>query len=193
MSENQSNFGFVAALIAVSLVAGAAGYGVYQFIRPTPQAATAAHATGGPSVETDMLGQHRPEFVLPDLDGTPRNVNQWSGKVLLVNFWATWCPPCRKEMPGFVDLKEQYGEEGFEILGVAIDDTQEVRDFTDTLGVNYPIVVGGLDASEIARQYGNNLSVLPYSVLIGRDNRIRFIQQGELTHEMLEQELKRLL
>lgn len=198
MSMRGGNLGFTLALIAVSAVAGLAGYGLYHYMRgPAATAATGAptvsRADGLPAPEQDLLGQLRPEFVLPDLAGTPRNINQWSGKVLLVNFWATWCPPCRKEMPSFIALKEQYGAQGFEIVGVAIDDPQEVQDFIDTLGVNYPVLVGALDASEIAKQYGNRYGALPYSVLIDRNDRMRFIQPGELTHETLERELKALL
>ena len=195
MSKRPGNLGFTLVLIGVSALAGLAGYGLYHVTnRPAAPPAIAASApTGGPAVEQDILGQTRPEFVLPDLKGTPHNINQWSGKVLLVNFWASWCPPCRKEMPDFIALKEQYGDQGFEIVGVAIDDAQEVQDFADTLGVNYPILVGALDASEVAKQYGNRYSTLPYSVLIDRNNRIRFVQPGELTRETLERELKAFL
>lgn len=92
-----------------------------------------------------------------------------------------------------MELRDRYAQEGFEIVGVAIDDADAVRDFIDTLGVSYPIVVGELDASEISRLYGNHLGALPYSVLVDRDGKIRFIKPGELTHEVLESELRGLL
>lgn len=192
--SNPSNLGFIASLIAVSVLAGAAGYGLYVYTRGGYRAPAAPPAgTSLPAVDRSLVGEVRPEFVLPDLTGTPRNINQWAGKVVLVNFWATWCPPCRKEMPAFIELHQTYAAQGFEIVGVAIDDAQQVRDFADGLGVNYPILVGALDASEIAKQYGNRYGTLPYSVLLDRKGRIRFIQPGELTRETLEAELKRLL
>lgn len=189
-------FSFILSLVAVSLLAGAAGYGLYHYTRGEPSPQALAHPADGaalPAVDASLIGQPRPEFVLPDLEGRPRNINQWAGKVVLVNFWATWCPPCRREIPAFIEVREAYADQGFEIVGVAIDEPEQVQDFVDGMGVDYPILVGALDASEIARQYGNRYGALPYSVLIDRDGRIRFIQPGELTRQSLEAELQRLL
>lgn len=197
MKKAQTNtMGFIAGLAAVSLLAGAAGYGLYHYTgggHPSPALAQPAEDTALPAVDAELIGRPRPEFVLPDLEGKPRNINQWAGKVVLVNFWATWCPPCRREIPAFIEVREAYADQGFEIVGVAIDEPQQVQDFVDGMGVEYPVLVGALEASEIARQYGNRYGALPYSVLIDRDGRIRFIQPGELTREALEAELKRLL
>jgi peroxiredoxin len=191
MSERTQNSLFLLGVGVLALIAGAAGY---WFSSAAQQEETAASAElKRPAVQQDLLGSTRPGFVLPDLAGEPQDLSQWDGQVVLVNFWATWCPPCRKEMPAFMELREQYNAAGFEIVGVAIDDREMVRDFVEELGVNYPIVHGSSDAAEVSKQYGNRLGALPYSVLVDREGTIRFIKPGELHKEELEAELTKLL
>ncbi len=135
----------------------------------------------------------RPAFSLPDVDGKAHRIGEWDGKVVLVNFWATWCPPCRREIPAFVRLQEKYGKQGFTVVGVALDTAQNVRDFVDPMGVNYPVLVGEDKGIDIAKEYGNRLGVLPYSVLLNPQGQIVFIQRGELTYEKAEEAIKPLL
>jgi peroxiredoxin len=139
------------------------------------------------------VGQARPAFSLPDNHDRVRHIADWDGKVLVINFWATWCPPCRREMPMFVEMQEQFRQQGLQFVGVAIDDADKVQDFMDTVGVNYPMLIGGGDAIAIAKQYGNRFGALPYSVIIDRDGVIRFIQRGELRPEVLKEQLAPLL
>lgn len=135
----------------------------------------------------------RPEFQLPDLDGKLRNISEWDGKVILLNFWATWCPPCRKEIPAFIDLQDQYGSSGFQVIGVAIDQMDLVQGYSDSIGVNYPILVGEDKGTDISTQYGNRLGMLPYTVIIGRNSMIMFIKKGEVTRDEIEELIQPLL
>lgn len=135
----------------------------------------------------------RPEFQLPDLDGNLRNISEWDSKVILLNFWATWCPPCRKEIPAFIELQDQYGSSGFQVIGVAIDQMELVQGYSESMGVNYPILVGEDQGAEISAQYGNRLGMLPYSVIIGRDSMIMFIKKGEVTRDEVEELITPLL
>lgn len=192
------NLNFIVLIVAVSLLSGAAGYGAFYFSQDTSRAdANAAPLSLGPGTSPafskHLIGTQRPAFELPDLQGKPRRIEEWDGKVVLVNFWAAWCPPCRREMPGFIELQEQYGDKGLQIVGVAIDEHQAVEDFADTLGVNYPVLIGQREASRIAREYGDSMGALPYSVLLDREGKIRFIRPGELKRETLEGQLKALL
>jgi len=139
------------------------------------------------------IGSYRPEFSLPDIEGEQHKLSDWDGKVLIINFWATWCPPCRKETPMFVALQEQYGEQGLQFIGVAIDEKDNVIDFADTYGVNYPMLLGDLEAINISKQYGNRFGTLPYTVIVDRQGKITFIQRGELHKETAEKEIKALL
>jgi len=135
----------------------------------------------------------RPEFSLPDLEGRLRQVSEWDGKVLVVNFWATWCPPCRKEMPAFIALQEKYAAQGLQFIGIALDETDKVQDFVDTLGVEYPILVGGKQAERVSVAYGNRFGALPYTVIIDKNKNIINMHRGELTQAQAEQQIKHLL
>lgn len=135
----------------------------------------------------------RPGFQLIDLDGKLRNINEWDGKVILLNFWATWCPPCRNEIPAFIELQNKYGPSGFQVIGIAIDQMDLVQGYSDSMGINYPVMVGESEATEISMQYGNRLNVLPYTVIINRDGMIRFIKRGEVSKGEVEEMIKPLL
>jgi len=154
---------------------------------PAPQEGT--HVVTSQS----LIGQPRPDFSLPDLQDKPRQIKEWDGKVLVLNFWATWCPPCVREMPFFVEMQEQYGERGLQFIGIAIDDKQMVQDFIDTMGVAYPVLIGAADAIEVSKRYGNRFGALPYSVIIDRSGKIAHIQQGELLQEVAEKIILPLL
>ena len=98
---------------------------------------------------------------LPDLDGKTQSISQWQGKVLVVNFWASWCPPCRAEMPGFVDLQKKYAGRGLVFVGIALDSPDKAGAFAQSIGVNYPVLVDQ-DSSVL------NLSGLPYTAVFDR-------------------------
>ncbi len=140
-----------------------------------------------------LIGKLRPAFELIDTEDRMRSVEEWNGKVLVVNFWATWCPPCRKEMPAFIELQDKYGKDGLQFIGIAIDEKDKVVDFSDTYGVNYPMLLGTLEAIEIGKQFGNRFGALPYTVIIGRDSKIAFTIRGELEKHVAETEIKKLL
>ncbi len=133
------------------------------------------------------VGSRRPDFRLPDLDGVVREVQEWDGQVLVVNFWATWCPPCRREMPDFIALQEQYGERGLQFVGIAIDEQAGVADFVQDLGVNYPTLIGQADAMMLGRRFGNTLGALPYTVIVDRQGILVFAKRGELSRDQAEE------
>ncbi len=127
-----------------------------------------------------LIGLPRPEFEMKDLDGKLHSVSEWDGKILVLNFWATWCSPCRKELPIFVELQKKYADQGLQFLGLAVDTPEEVKSFMETLPLNYPTLVGEDDAMDIARIYGNNIGALPYTVIINRSGKIVFTRKGDM-------------
>jgi peroxiredoxin len=140
-----------------------------------------------------MISYPAPEYQLPDITGAMHNSHEWDGKVVVLNFWATWCPPCRSETPAFVQLQDELGSAGLQFVGIAIDDKDKVQDFMDTYGVNYPMLLGEQKAIDVAKNYGNRFGALPYTVIIDRQGKIQFVQRGELTRDIALDNIHRLL
>jgi cytochrome c biogenesis protein CcmG, thiol:disulfide interchange protein DsbE len=135
-------------------------------------------------------GSMAPEFTLVDLSGRKIDPATYRGRVVLLNFWATWCSPCREETPEFMNLQSKYGSQGLQVIGISLDDdAKPVLDFYRQFKMNYPIVIG--DAG-LAKQYGGILG-LPVSFLIGCDGRIYSRYGGKADVMQVERELKPLL
>jgi len=132
-------------------------------------------------------------LTLPDLAGKPEPLAQWKGKLLIVNFWATWCVPCREEMPEFVRVQKEFGGKGLQFVGIAVDEVDKVRQFADDINLNYPALIGGYGAMELSRTLGNRLMALPFTVIIGRDGTIAHTQLGPLKEDQLRLMIGKLI
>ena len=130
---------------------------------------------------------------LPDAAGREQPLAQWKGKVVVVNFWATWCTPCREEMPEFVKAQRELGDKGLQFVGIAIDEPAKVQAFAAELGLNYPALVGGYGAIELSRTLGNRLGALPFTVVIDRSGRYAHTQLGPLKEQNLRSIVGQLL
>jgi thiol-disulfide isomerase/thioredoxin len=156
------------ALIAVvAAAAGGAGF-AYHLWRIAPEPVS----TSGDAIAALMTTQ------LPDLDDKIQAIDQWRGKVVVVNFWATWCAPCREEIPVFMRLQQKYRDRGLQFVGIAIDQPDKVRPYAAELGMNFPILIGGAEAVELARKLGNPAGVLPYTVIVDRQGRVAATKIG---------------
>jgi thiol-disulfide isomerase/thioredoxin len=113
----------------------------------------------------------------PDLEGKPRKLAEWAGKILVCNFWATWCAPCREEIPLLVASRQKYGPFGVEIVGIAVDNASKVREFSANFKISYPILLAEADGLDLMRRIGNGGGGLPYTVVADR--------QGSLVHRKL--------
>jgi peroxiredoxin len=143
---------------------------------------------GGGQDASALLG-----VTLPDTAGKEQALAQWRGKVLVVNFWATWCAPCREEMPEFVRAQADLGGRGLQFVGIAIDSPDKVRPFVEEIGLNYPSLIGGYGAMELSKTLGNRLMALPFTVVVDRRGAIVHTQLGPLRDAQLRAIVGQLL
>lgn len=134
-----------------------------------------------------------PEFGFPDLSGRQHGVAEWRGKVLVLNFWATWCPPCREEIPELIALQKQYAEKGLQVVGIAIEELDPVREFVDFVDMNYPVLIAGDAGLALTRQLGNVLGAVPYTLVVDRQGRIVYGQPGQVTKDKMVKIIEPLL
>jgi thiol-disulfide isomerase/thioredoxin len=134
-----------------------------------------------------------PEFNLPDLSGHQHNISEWRGKVVVINFWATWCPPCRKEIPDFIALQQQYADKGLQFIGIALDDIEPVAEFAAATKINYPVLLGGDNGIALAQQLGNSVGAVPYTIIVDRQGQIIHQHPGELSKQQIMEVISPLL
>jgi thiol-disulfide isomerase/thioredoxin len=142
----------------------------------------------GPATRSTMpVGTRRPDLALPDLDQGLRQLSEWDGKLVLLNFWASWCGPCRDEMPLLDAVAKEHAAAGLQVIGVAVDETTAVRAFLAKRPVAYPILIDAPSgAADSSRLFGDDRAVLPYSVLIAPDGRLLTRRFGSFTRATLE-------
>ena len=179
--------------LAVAGIAVALGFGI---VKNWPKGQDGPRGVGQePQAQTQspMISRPRPDFAMPDLSGTRRNIKEWDGKVLAVNFWATWCEPCKQEIAGFNTLQKQYGSKGFQFIGVALDDRDAVQTYLKSDVIAYPVLIGEAQAAEVAGRYGDDEGVVPYTAFINRKGQIAFIQYGAMSQDLARQVIESLL
>jgi len=135
----------------------------------------------------------RPDFSLPDLEGKIHANSEWDGKVVIVNFWATWCPPCLKEIPMFIKLQEKYAERGVQFVGIAMDNRHAVRNMVDKMGINYQVLVGDEKAISLAVSFGDYASALPFTAILDTEGYIVLQEVGEMYLRKTEKAILSLL
>ena len=139
----------------------------------------------------NLQGQLAPDFALASLDGSTLKLSDFRGKAVLLNFWATWCEPCKIEMPWFVELQKKYGPQGLQILGVAMDDSgkKDISEFAKKMGVNYPIVLG---KEAVGDQYGG-VQYLPSTFFIDREGKVVERVFGLVSRSEIESDIQKAL
>jgi thiol-disulfide isomerase/thioredoxin len=168
-----------ATLAAVIIGAAAAGAAGYLFFEQRPQATEPLP----PAMESapKTLAATLPTFQLADRDGKVRSLQDWTGKSLIVNFWATWCAPCRREIPLLEKIQVEYGPEGFQVIGIAADYRDKVIAYADEIGLKYPLLIGEQEALDAATAFGVEAVGFPFTIFADRQGRIVAAHVGELT------------
>lgn len=122
----------------------------------------------------------------PNLSGATQTLGDWRGKTLVINFWATWCAPCREEIPDFIAIRSEYASKSVEIVGIAIDNAQAVKPYAQQMGISYPLLIGEGGALEMSRALGNPSGALPYTVVIAPNGAILLRHLGRLPKAKLQ-------
>ena len=145
----------------------------------------------GINLKAEVTRKTAPDFELADSNGKPVRLADYRGKVVLLNFWATWCGPCKTEIPWFVDFVNKYGAEGLVVIGVSLDSDRwtAVRPFMEKTGINYPVVIG---SRRVTYLYGD-VEALPVTFFIDREQRVAAIYPGSSSRKQFEQTLNTLL
>lgn len=181
----------LAKVLVVTILAGSLSIGIALYGERWLDVETSA--PGASKAAARGLAGTLPDLRLPDLSGREVSSDSWTGKVVVLNYWATWCPPCLREMPMLVELQRTYDSGELQVIGIAIDQPEQVQRFLAEHEVNYPILLGGTEAIEAAHQLGNRTQGLPFTVIFDSLGRRVFSQTGEISAATLRAELLPLL
>lgn len=133
--------------------------------------------------QTNSAWEIKP-FHLEGLDGKKHALDEWKGKVIVMNFWASWCAPCQYEIKDLVEMQAKYADKGLQVVGIGLDEARKLANVKRTLGINYPVLVADPMANAgLLRRWGNDRQIVPYTVVIDRDGTIAYIHRGQLTKE----------
>ncbi len=162
----------LALILSVAVVAFVAGVSVRGLL-------------SAPLTSPTPSNQSLTEFTLPDLSNKPHSIKEWQGKILVINFWATWCPPCLKEMPEFVAMQDEHSAKGLQFIGIALDEPEPVKAFIETHKITYPILLGDDRGMKIAHDLGNVVDTVPFTVIVDQKGTIVTRKLGTLSKDEL--------
>jgi len=174
----------VVLVIIVALAAGAAGV----FTARRGDSAVQANASAEQSAALATLLA----LDFPDNAANKRPLSGWEGKVLVLNFWATWCPPCRKEMPALSAISTKYRDRGVQFFGISIDTESNVRSFQTQTPVSYPLLIASPSAVQLTEALGNTVQALPFTVIVDKNGKIGLVKLGPMSEDELDRKLAEL-
>ena len=170
-------------IVGLACASAVLGLGLSLWMRPAP--APRPEPTGTQQILS--VGDVSGAISLPDRDGKTRQLSEWRGQLVVLNFWASWCGPCREEMPMLDQVRPRYAAQGVEIIGVAAEDASAALAYLQQEPVSYPILINAPgDPIDVSLHFGNRQSVLPYTALIGRDGRLLDARMGTFSEQALD-------
>lgn len=169
----------VGIFLLVAALAGLAGYYLKQASLSSPASAAAARKL--------MLSS------LTDPNGKLQAFSQWQGQVLLVNYWATWCTPCREEVPALKKIQSKYASKNLKVVGIALDNAVKVREYAAEMSIDYTLLIAAAESLTLSKDLGNQAGVLPYTVVLDRTGKVAYTHAGAMTQAALDAVLAPLL
>jgi thiol-disulfide isomerase/thioredoxin len=181
LKKTLSNFGYLAIMLGL-------GFAIYHFaLKPNASLTNLNADYSALSTKTFFAAN------LPNENGEIQSLSQYKGKTVVLNFWATWCPPCREEMPALSDLSIEYKNKNVVVLGVAVDELALVKEFSKATSISYPLFVAEDEGMTLGENLGNNQGVLPYTVIINKDGKVVNTYLGRINKSLLKSALDPLL
>ncbi len=165
----------------IALMAGALFYAARLPVQ-APEASQAEEPATGTAAAAPVY----PAFRLPDIDGNERDIEEWRGSHTLLNFWATWCAPCRREIPLLKTFQDEHGRDGIQVIGIAVDFPEQVAAYAEEAQFNYPILVGQEDAMAVAETSGVEFIGMPFTMILASDGELLNSHIGEIVEADLE-------
>jgi thiol-disulfide isomerase/thioredoxin len=189
-SRSVAGIAKVAAVIAVLAAAGSCGFIAYRLLvarhssltpiqYPESVHSTAGESDGSAPATSRKIPRELPPIAMPDATGTVHKLSEWQGRPLVVNFWATWCDPCRREIPLLKSLRHERSDESLEVIGIAVDSAEAVTQYARTIGIDYPVLIGEKDGLAAIEALGMD-TVFPFTVFADHQGRIFTVKVGEL-------------
>lgn len=175
--------GAVAVSVLIGVAAGWYGHIFYQDYQEQALIEAAEHPPAFPV----------PAAQMPDLQGRLHNLTQYKGRIMVINVWASWCPPCLREMPEFAQLQQEFAAQGVQFIGIGIDEEANIRQFVNEIRINYPTLLAGPLSNQIGAALGNDQDLLPYTVLVDRSGMVRERHFGYFPKEQLRQAIQDLM
>ncbi|MEE8365178.1 MAG: TlpA disulfide reductase family protein [Gammaproteobacteria bacterium] len=166
--------------------------GVYLFFMITPQQTAPEAQLADLAPQQPMLPTSLDAIPLVDLEGNTHTLGEWTQTVLIINFWAPWCAPCRREVPALIALQNEYGAQ-LQILGLALDSIENIDSFVAEYEMNYPSFIVTNQMPMYSAVFGNHSGVLPFTAIIDQDRKIRYTHAGEISLDLLREELEKIL
>ena len=169
-------------LIAALALTALIGALVFQRMNNIGEEVVVTDVTPAPVTEVTS----HPSFKLPDIEGVEHDLTEWDGRARLLNFWATWCAPCRREIPLLKTLQDEQGNDGLQVIGIAVDFPEPVAAYAETAQFNYPVLVGQEDAMAVAESSGVGFIGMPFTMILAADGELINAHIGEIVKEDLD-------
>jgi thiol-disulfide isomerase/thioredoxin len=179
-----------ATFLGVSLIAAVAGVLLFRFTLYQPEFNSAGPTDSGPAAGDASLSYQ--QIILHDLNNRPRALSEWNKPLQIINLWAPWCAPCRREIPALVELQQTYADE-LQIIGLSFDSKPNVVKFREDMTINYPLLMVQSESTQINRFFGNDNGGLPFTAILNAEREIVYRHSGEISKQELEKHIKTLL